>query len=64
MKTDIQLNDIVELKKAHPCGRNKWRILRTGADFRLECLGCGHKIMLDRSDLFKKVKNVLKEDKD
>ncbi|HOF26844.1 MAG TPA: DUF951 domain-containing protein [Clostridia bacterium] len=64
MKTDIQLNDIVELKKAHPCGSNKWRILRTGADFRLECLGCGHKIMLTRNDLFKKVKNVLKEDKD
>ena len=64
MKTDIQLNDIVELKKAHPCGQNKWRILRTGADFRLECLCCGHKIMFDRSDLFKKIKKVLKEDKD
>ncbi len=61
MKFDIQLNDIVELKKEHPCGSDKWRVLRTGADFRLECLGCGHKIMLDRNVLFKKIKNVLKE---
>jgi hypothetical protein len=61
MKFDIQLNDIVELKKEHPCGSDKWRVLRTGADFRLECLGCGHKFMLDRNVLFKKIKNVLKE---
>lgn len=61
MKFDIQLNDIVELKKEHPCGSDKWRVLRTGADFRLECLDCGHKIMLDRNVLFKKIKNVLKE---
>ncbi|HOD93265.1 MAG TPA: DUF951 domain-containing protein [Clostridia bacterium] len=64
MKFDIQLNDIVELKKEHPCGSDKWRVLRIGADFRLECLGCGHKIMLDRNVLFKKIKNVLKENSD
>ena len=64
MKFDIQLNDIVELKKEHPCGSDKWRVLRIGADFRMECLGCGHKIMLDRNVLFKKIKNVLKESQD
>lgn len=58
MRPDIQLNDIVVLKKEHPCGSDKWRVLRTGADFRLECLGCGHKIMLDRNVFFKKLKNL------
>ena len=39
---DIQLNDILVMKKTHPCGEKRWKVLRTGADFRLRCLGCGH----------------------
>ena len=50
---DIQLGDILEMKKAHPCGEKKWLVLRTGADFRLKCLGCGHEV-----PRFKAEKNV------
>ena len=39
---DIQVGDIVTLKKEHPCGSKEWEVLRIGADFRLKCLGCGH----------------------
>ena len=53
---DIQLGDILEMKKAHPCGEKKWLVLRTGADFRLKCLGCGHEVMIAR---FKADKNIL-----
>ena len=45
---DIQLGDILEMKKAHPCGEKKWLVLRTGADFRLKCMGCGHEVMTPR----------------
>ena len=37
---DYEVGDIVKLKKQHPCGSKEWRILRVGADFRLECMGC------------------------
>ena len=39
---DVRLNDILVMKKPHPCGSARWRVLRTGADFRLRCEGCGH----------------------
>ena len=52
---DIQLGDILEMKKALPCGEKKWLVLRTGADFRLKCLGCGHEVMTPR---FKAEKNI------
>ena len=52
---DIQLGDILEMKKAHPCGEKKRLVLRTGADFRLKCLGCGHEVMTPR---FKAEKNI------
>ena len=52
---DIRLNDILTMKKAHPCGEKRWVVLRTGADFRLKCLGCGHEVMTPR---FKAEKNI------
>lgn len=35
---DIRLNDVLEMKKTHPCGEKRWQVLRTGMDFRLRCL--------------------------
>jgi hypothetical protein len=52
---DIRLNDILIMKKAHPCGSDRWLVLRTGADFRLRCQGCGHELMTTR---FKAEKNI------
>ena len=45
---DIQVNDILTMKKQHPCGSKQWQVLRIGMDFRLKCLGCGHEVMLPR----------------
>jgi hypothetical protein len=55
---DIQIGDILILKKKHPCGSVKWRTLRAGADFKLKCLGCGHEIMTPRAKIEKYVKMV------
>ena len=55
---DIQVNDILVMKKPHPCGSREWEVLRVGADFRLKCLGCGHQIMIARKLLEKNIKEI------
>ena len=48
---DIRLGDILTMKKGHPCGSKDWEVLRVGMDFRLKCMGCGHMIMIPRSNV-------------
>ncbi|WP_100486588.1 DUF951 domain-containing protein [Sporolactobacillus pectinivorans] len=55
----FNLNDVVEMKKAHPCGTNQWKIIRMGADIRIKCLGCGHSVLMPRSEFQKKIKKVI-----
>ena len=55
---DIQVGDILKLKKHHPCGSREWEVLRIGADFRLKCMGCGHQIMIARRQAEKNVKEI------
>lgn len=57
---DIQLNDILVMKKPHPCGEKQWQVLRVGADFRLKCLKCGHEVMIARFKAEKNVRQVIK----
>ena len=45
---DLNVGEIIRLKKPHPCGNSEWEILRTGMDFRLKCMGCGHQIKIPR----------------
>ena len=54
----INLGSIVKLKKQHPCGSFEWKVLRVGADFRLQCEGCGHQVMMARKVLEKSVKEI------
>ena len=58
---DIRVGDVLTMKKEHPCGSAKWQVLRTGADFRLKCLGCGHEVMGPRSNFEKNVKQIKRE---
>ena len=55
---DIRVNDILTMKKAHPCSEKRWAVLRTGADLRLKCLGCGHELMTPRFKIEKNIKNI------
>ncbi|MCR5311527.1 MAG: DUF951 domain-containing protein [Lachnospiraceae bacterium] len=57
---DIQVGDIITLKKAHPCGSFDWEVLRIGADFRVKCRVCGRQVMVPRIKIEKMVKNVKK----
>ncbi len=58
---DIRVNDILTMKKSHPCGSAKWLVLRIGADFRLRCCGCGHEVMGARSKFERNIKAVERE---
>ena len=55
---DIRIGDIITMKKPHPCGEKRWLCLRTGADFRLRCMGCGHEVMPPRHKAEKNIKSV------
>ena len=59
-KIQYNLGDVVRMKKPHPCGSHEWEILRTGMDFRLKCLGCGHLVMLPRPKFEKMVRAVVR----
>ena len=56
---NYQIGEIVKMKKPHPCGENRWEITRTGIDFGLKCLKCGHHVMIARPKFEKSVKAVL-----
>ena len=56
---EFSLNDIVEMKKPHPCGENKWKIIRMGADIRIKCEGCAHSVMIPRKEFTRKLKKIL-----
>ncbi len=56
---DFNLHDVVEMKKAHPCGTNAWKIIRMGADIRIKCTGCDHSVMMPRNEFTKKMKKVI-----
>lgn len=48
---DLRLGDRIGLRKAHPCGSREWQVSRLGADIGLVCMGCGHRVLMDRLDV-------------
>jgi len=59
MPMDLHLGDVVEVKKSHPCGNNKFEIMRTGMDFRIRCLGCDKQVWIPRVKFEKRIKKIL-----
>ncbi len=59
MLPDLDMNDILQLKKAHPCGGYTWKVVRLGADIGLECLTCKHRVLLTRRELKNRLKKNL-----
>ena len=58
---DYKLNDVVEMKKPHPCSSKSklFEIVRLGADIKIKCCGCGNVIMLERNDFNSKAKKII-----
>ena len=48
---DLRIGDRLRLRKSHPCGSRDWEVVRLGADIGLVCMGCRHRILMDRLDV-------------
>lgn len=55
----ILLGDVIRSRKPHPCGSDEWTVIRTGADIKMKCNGCGRIVMLDRDAFLRRRKAVL-----
>ncbi len=59
MVLELRIGDGLKLKKTHPCGSNLWHVFRLGADIGIRCQGCARQVLLQRSHLERRVKEVL-----
>jgi len=59
MPIEVFVDDIVCLRKVHPCGSYEWRVVRIGADIGLKCLRCGRRILLPRSTFERRLKSFV-----
>lgn len=59
---EYNLNDIVVMKKVHPCGSDEFKVIRLGADIKIKCIKCDRVIMLPRVEFNKKIKKVVKNE--
>ena len=62
MALELRIGDVVRMKKAHPCGNHLWQVGRLGADIGITCQKCGRQLLLPRSYLERRVKEVLRPD--
>lgn len=53
------VGDTVQLKKAHPCGSDTFKVLRVGGIMRICCVGCSRDMEIDRIKLEKATKKVI-----
>jgi hypothetical protein len=64
MLPDLGLEDILRLRKPHPCGSYEWKVVRLGADIGLECLKCGRRVLLPRRELSRRIKTIVSKKAD
>lgn len=59
---DVRVGDVLQMKKSHPCGENRFLVLRSGMDFKIRCMGCGREVMVPRSKIEKNIKKIIREE--
>ncbi len=55
----FEVGDVLEMKKQHPCGEKKMKVLRVGSDIRILCLGCGRDVTVAREKLEKNIRKII-----
>ena len=63
-RMDVQVGDILEMKKPHPCGSRRFLVLRSGMDFKIRCTGCGHEVRVPRVKAEKNIKKIIRQEQD
>lgn len=61
MLPDLEMHEVLRLRKPHPCGSYDWVVVRLGADIGLKCLGCGRRILLSRREVRRRLKARLSQ---
>jgi hypothetical protein len=56
---EIELGDIVRLRKKHPCGGDEWQVVKLGVDIRIKCLKCQRQVLLERGTFERRVKALV-----
>ena len=56
---ELMLGDLVQMRKTHPCGSDRWTVIRVGADIKIRCSVCSRIVMMDRADFMKRMKKIL-----
>ena len=59
---DVRVGDTLVMKKNHPCGCNRFYVLRSGMDFKIKCENCGHEIMVPRVKAEKNIRKIIREE--
>jgi len=59
MLPELQMDDVLRLRKPHPCGNTDWVVVRLGADIGLRCLGCGRRVLLTRREVARRMKGYV-----
>ena len=62
MALELKIGDILRMKKPHPCGGSLWIVNRLGADIGMNCQECGRYVLLARSQLAQRLKQVVPPD--
>jgi hypothetical protein len=55
----LAVDDVVQMRKQHPCGGDTWRIVRIGADIGIRCLTCNRRVLLPRSEFERRIKRFV-----
>ena len=58
---DVRVGDVLTMKKPHPCGGSRFLVLRSGMDFRIKCVTCGHEVMVPRAKAEKNIKSITRD---
>lgn len=64
MSVELQMGDIIRLRKKHPCGGDQWQVVRLGVDIGLVCQTCSRRILLPRSTVNKRLKSIVSRSED
>ena len=60
MPVQVDIDDVVRMRKRHPCGGDEWLVMRIGADIGLKCRTCGRRVMLTRREFEKSLKAIVR----
>ena len=62
MDKKYEVGSLIIMKKGHTCGENLWKIIKLGADIRIQCTKCGRIVLIPRIEFNKKIKKVIEKE--